>query len=287
MKFVNKHSLALSIAIGCLAPIQAFATNGMFMIGYGVKSESMGGVAIAFPQDALVGATNPAGITETGTRVDASADLFLPDAKATLGNMTQDSRANTFLIPNMAGVMKFNRKLAFGFSAVGAGGGGSRYNKNLYNNASGATDNNDKTLGVSLIIMQMNRTVALKLTRHQSIGASVVFSLQQFRGFGLGYFAPFTQTGYTSTHLTNNGNDYSYGFGGRFGWLGTFFDDKLTLGASGTTKIFMSRFKMYSDLFARNGSFRYAGKSWCRDVLQSAERFDTCPRCPESFLQRR
>ncbi len=58
MNSLVKRTLALALAVAM--PTPAFATNGMFMIGYGVKSVGMGGVAIAFAQDALVGATNPA-----------------------------------------------------------------------------------------------------------------------------------------------------------------------------------------------------------------------------------
>lgn len=256
MKFPTKRCLALSLAVSCLTPVAVFATNGMFMIGYGAKSVGAGGTAIAFPQDSLAGAVNPATISEMGIRADVSAELFLPHASARLGNMTQDSRADTFIIPNMGGAMKFNRKLAFGFTAVGAGGGGSRYNQNLYNNSSGDSSQNATTLGVSLMVMQMNPTVAFKLTRHQSVGASVVIGAQQFRAFGLKYFNRFASGATPASdapYLTNNGNAYAQGFGLRLGWLGTFFDEQLTLGASGTTKVFMSRFGKYADLFAQNG----------------------------------
>ena len=47
-------SLALSEA--------AYATNGYFSHGYGIKAEGMGGVGIALPQDTLAAATNPAGM---------------------------------------------------------------------------------------------------------------------------------------------------------------------------------------------------------------------------------
>ncbi|MHB8474371.1 MAG: OmpP1/FadL family transporter [Gammaproteobacteria bacterium] len=253
MKFPTKHYLVLSLAVSALIPVAALATNGMFMIGYGEKAVSVGGAAIAFPQDTLAGAVNPAAISETGTRIDVSGELFLPNASATLGNLTQESRANTFVIPNMGGVMKFNRKLAFGFTAVGAGGGGSRYNLNLYNNASGGSGNNAKTLGVSLMVMQMSPTIALNLTPKQSVGVSLVMGLQQFRAFGLDYFSIFTKDSPNSPYLTKNGNHYAWGAGLRMGWLGKFLDDRLMLGAAATSKVFMHKFTSYQDLFAQSG----------------------------------
>ena len=40
----------------------ALATNGYFMIGYGAKAIGVGGAGVAFPQDRLAGAVNPAGM---------------------------------------------------------------------------------------------------------------------------------------------------------------------------------------------------------------------------------
>ena len=255
MKCHTKRGLAVAIAAGMLCPLGAQATNGMFMIGYGAKSVAMGGAAIGFPQDALAGAVNPASVGSVGMRADVDAALFLPSAKACLGNLCEESRANTFLIPNMAGAMQFNRKLAFGFSAVGAGGGGSRYNQNLYNNATltAGDPEIDKTLGVNLMVMQMNPTVAYKYNKNHSFGASMVISVQTFRAFGLDYFSNFTRTGLGTTTLTNRGNDWSYGAGLRAGWLGTFMQKRLTVGVAGTSKIDNSPFEKYSDLFAEAG----------------------------------
>ena len=252
MKLPNKRVLA---ALLVLAPTSVWATNGMFMIGYGAKSVAMGGTAIANPQDSLAGATNPATIGEVGMRVDAGADIFLPSAKATveLGQpsaTTADSAASHFLIPNMGGAMPFNRKIAFGFSAVGAGGGGTRYNTNLYNVGKGATAEKE-TLGVSLMFMQMNPTVAYKLNRQNTLGASLVMGIAQFRAFGLDNFATFTST---QTPLPARGNDWAYGAGVRLGWLGKYFSDKLMLGVMATSRVYMSKFKKYDELFAEQGA---------------------------------
>ena len=45
-----------------LAGTSARATDGYFDIGFGVKAKGIGGAGVAFPQDALAPATNPAGI---------------------------------------------------------------------------------------------------------------------------------------------------------------------------------------------------------------------------------
>ena len=254
MKIFKQRTLVLALAT-LAAPMGAQATNGMFMIGYGAKMVSMGGAAIANPQDSLAGAVNPATITEFNIRADVGAELFLPDAKSTLGRGTArevsaESRANTFLIPNMAMAMKFNRKLSFGFSAVGAGGGGSRYNTNLYNIQNNVDPN--ETLGVNLMVMQMNPTAAYRVNKNHTVAASLILSVQTFRAFGLTQFSTFTADGQP---LVAQGNDWSYGAGIRVGWLGKFMDGKLMLGASGSPRVYMTEFDKYNNLFAEQGDF--------------------------------
>lgn len=250
MKIRSTRLLVMSLALAA-SPASVFATNGMFMIGYGAKSTAMGGTAIANPQDSLAGAVNPATISEVGMRVDVGADIFVPHASAetALGqpsSQSANSTADLFLIPSMGGVMPFKRNLTFGFSAVGAGGGGTRYNTNLY----GATGG--RTLGVSLMIMQMNPTAAYKITPQNTLGASVVMSIAQFRAFGLGgSFNNFTNS---TAGVDTRGNDWTFGSGLRLGWLGKFFDDQLMVGLTGTTKVYMRRFRKYEGLFAQHGA---------------------------------
>lgn len=244
--------LAGVISLGITLPTASYATNGMFLIGQGAKSRGMGGVAIAFPQDAVAGAVNPASIGFIEDRVDIGADIFRPRARSKLGNLSYNSSANLFLMPVMAGSYKFNRKLSIGFSAVPAGGGGSRYNTNLFNNLTGANVNS--TLGVNLMVMQMNPTASYRINKNNRVGASLVMSIQTFRAFGLEYFSNFTSTGLFTNKLSNNGNDWATGAGVRLGWMGRFFKKRLSLGATYTSRIYMTKFSKYEDLFAEKGS---------------------------------
>jgi long-chain fatty acid transport protein len=235
----------------------------MFMIGYGAKSVAMGGAAIANPQDALAGAVNPAAVGVLGNRFDIGTEFFRPEAQATLAGFEQDSVAshnedlNFFIIPHIGYSKTLSPDLTFGFSFVGAGGGGSRYEKNLYNNASGTGGDVNKPLGISLDIAQMNPTLAFKFNESNIIGATLILSFQKFRAIGLDYFNPFTSTfvdtGADSTTLTDNGNDYAYGAGLRLGWLGKFMNNRLMLGAMGSSKVYMTKLDKYSDLFAEQG----------------------------------
>ncbi len=65
-------SLPCVFAIGAAAPVAA--TNGYFSDGYGIKAEGVAGAGIAFPQDALTIATNPAGLTVPDPEFDAGVD---------------------------------------------------------------------------------------------------------------------------------------------------------------------------------------------------------------------
>ena len=69
--------LALAVAAAVAAP-SAFATNGYFQHGYGMKSQGMGGAGVAYAQDSLAAATNPAGMALIGDRMDVGVSWFRP-----------------------------------------------------------------------------------------------------------------------------------------------------------------------------------------------------------------
>ena len=251
MKMLEKRALVLALALAVSSPV--YATNGMFMIGYGVKSVGMGGVAIAFPQDALAGATNPAAIGDVSTRFDLEATLFLPNAEATLGGINSKSRANQFLIPGLGFAMPVDNETTFGFSMIGAGGGGTHYKQNLYDlNQNPGIPQTNGDMGVNLMVMQMNPTISQKITPNQMVGGSLVMGLQRFLAYGLGAFQQFTGSN-TADSMTNRGVEYSRGLGVRLGWLGKYPDMGITLGAAGTSKVYMTKFQNYNELFAEHG----------------------------------
>ncbi len=269
MKQFTKRTLAL--AVGLTLPAAAFATNGMFMIGFGANEIGMGGAGVAFAQDAISSATNPATLKTVGNQFNLDVGFFSPRAQASLGPITQKSDVglggdeskpwfNDFYVMPALGYSKQVGRWAYGFNFVPIGGGGSNYTKNLYdlnqNPQHTPTGNTDTgTLGVSLLIAQFNPTIAYAFNKHNNFGASLVVGMQRFVAYGLGNFITFTQT-QTANHLTNNGEDWSAGLGARVGWTGTFLrHNRLTLGASATSKVYMTRFHDYSELFAGNGSF--------------------------------
>jgi len=274
-----------ALAAALLIPSLAFATNGYFQIGYGAKSVGMGGTGVANPQDALAGAVNPAGMAHVGKRFDLELRWFSPIREAELSssgfgastyNVDKKSSRNNFFIPNFGYAAPINEKLSWGISAYGNGGMNTEYHRNIYDNAfaqmlfNGSSTGTPDTgkLGVDLAQLIIAPTLAYKVNDRHTIGASLLIGVQAFEAYGLGNFQCFTKdvaaTGYAgcgggyptfpSNGLTNNGHDWSYGAGIRLGWMGQ-VTDRLTLGAAATSKVYMTEFDDYDNLFAEDGDF--------------------------------
>lgn len=75
----NLKKSLLVAAIGSLfVASAAHATNGYFAHGYGTKNKALAGGGAALPQDAMIAATNPAGMVWVGDRMDLGAAIFSP-----------------------------------------------------------------------------------------------------------------------------------------------------------------------------------------------------------------
>jgi len=146
MKPILKRTLT-SVAVAAalaIAPL-ANATNGYFKIGYGSKNRGMAGAGMAFGQDSLAAAINPATLAGMGNRVDAGVELFSPSQREggvdATGLMTPDfgngirqgvdiretSGANIFAIPNFGITMDMGNNMTFGLAVVANGGMNTRY----------------------------------------------------------------------------------------------------------------------------------------------------------------
>lgn len=287
----SKLSIALALV---LAPGLAQATNGYFLPGFGVKSQGAGGVGIAMQADSLSQAANPANLSQLGMRIDLGLTLFNPERTSATGNATglpssdadgdgsldsdpsypsvggygfnQSSQSgNTlYLMPDMAFSLPISERVTFGFAVVGNGGMNTTYKENIFGFGGGA-DGHLETgvaknggrldlVGIDLMQILIPVSVSYKVSPEHSLGVSLNLAAQRFKANGLGQFSSF---GISSdrTHLTNNGYDYSYGAGVRLGWLGKFADDRLSVGATWSSKTYMTNFDKYRGLFAEHGDF--------------------------------
>jgi len=115
----------------------AFATNGMRMIGFGPVQRSMGGIGVATTLDAASIITNPAGIADLKGRIDFGASYFSPTVKhkgqgAFSSTDTIESDAGASPVPAFGLVIPLTEKLHFGIGAYGVSGMGVDYEQNVY-----------------------------------------------------------------------------------------------------------------------------------------------------------
>ena len=104
----------------------AFATNGYFPHGYGMKSQGMGGASTALAQDSYGGANNPASMVWVGSRLDVGAAWFSPvrDAERSGAMMPSlngkvSSDREHFLVPELGYNRMLNNDLSVGVSVYG------------------------------------------------------------------------------------------------------------------------------------------------------------------------
>lgn len=238
--------------VGLLLTHTAFATNGYFSHGYGVKAQGIGGIGIALPQDGLAAATNPAGIAFVGDRADLGLTWFVPKRDAVVtggpnpGSFDGNDKQN-FFIPEFGYTKRLNATTTVGLAVYANGGLNTDYKKNPFGGFLGGSNPG----GVNLEQLFITPSVAWQPTADQSLGAGVNFAYQRFEAKGLQGFAGFSSDG---NHLTNQGVDTSTGWGLHLGWTGKISQD-LTLGATWSSKINASKFSKYKGLFADGGSF--------------------------------
>jgi long-chain fatty acid transport protein len=119
----------------------------------------------------------------------------------------------------------------------------------------------DGKAGVDLMQAFLNLTYAWNNpSRTASVGVSAIVGIQRFEATGVATFAPYTRTFAASggtaqpTHLSNNGYDMSYGYGGAVGFQ-WHPNDTFGFAAAYTSKLSMSKLDKYRDLFAQGGGF--------------------------------
>lgn len=250
MKVQHKYCLLALIAI---LTVPVFATDGYFATGYGIKQLGQGGAGVAFPQDSLAAATNPAGMVFVGNRFDFGMTFFRPirsgsitGSEAPVNGLYDASRHKNYFIPELGFNHLVNSRLSLGVSIFGNGGMNTSYTTPIP--LLGTT-----RAGVDLEQLFVSPTVAFKVTEHQALGASLNIGWQRFSASGL---QNFTQSGFSidPNNLTNRGYNAAYGAGFRFGWLGE-FGKFLNLGATFQSRTYMQKFNKYRGLFAEQGGF--------------------------------
>lgn len=252
----NNFKLTLMSGVAAAAVTMAFAgtanaTNGYFSNGFGTAAKGMAGASIALPQDTQAAMNNPAGMKKIGTRVDGSLAVFsplrsysTPKAGGFIADAQQQSASDYFLIPAFGANYDMG-DYSLGVTLSANGGMNTNYATTVFSNGT-----NGRT-GIDLAQAFLGFTYARDLDAKNSIGITPTLVAQRFKATGLQGFGAISLD---STKLTDNGYDYSYGYGIRAGWLGE-INDQLSLGAMAQSKMVMQKFDKYAGLFANKGEF--------------------------------
>jgi len=148
------------------------------------------------------------------------------------------------------------------FDPTGQGGKGVQFDGTFGGGAFGMPD-----AGVDLSQAFLSLNYSGKVSDNFAWGIGPVFALQMFEAKGVPAYQPYTKTfnecfffqapgscDPTPTSLSDNGHDISTGYGASAGfWWG--ISDDFSVGLSYQSKIAMSEFSDYSDLFAEAGDF--------------------------------
>ena len=116
------------------------------------------------------------------------------------------------------------------------------------------------TAGVDLSQLFIAPTYSKQLTDKLSVGLGPIVAIQVFRAKGVSAFAGLTESFNRSGgmsmpgDLSGNGRETSYGAGVNLGILYD-FSEKFSVGAGYHSKIYMTEFDDYADLFAEDGNF--------------------------------
>ncbi len=248
---MNLKNLSVLLAMAGLS-CSAFATSGYFSHGYGIKSKGMAGVGIAYGQDALAAATNPANMVLVGGRWDVGVDYFRPQRKSAitgLGSFDGNDSEN-YLIPEFGYNRMISDTMSVGVSVYGNGGMATDY-KDLNSSPAALGIGN---LGVDLSQLFIAPTLSMKLNEYHAVGVSLKIAYQRFKAFGIQGICGAPMMSTSPTHCSNKGYDGSWGYGLGLGWTGQ-VTPTLSLGAVYQTRTYMQKFSKYKGLFAEKGDF--------------------------------
>jgi long-chain fatty acid transport protein len=237
----------------------AFATNGYFSHGYGMKAKGMAGASTTNTEDAFFGANNPAAAAFVGNRADLGVDLFSPIREASNSNLfgsglavSVESDSNYFFVPEFGYNYMLNNDVALGVTVYGNGGMNTDYSGIAAFGGANLLGGNG-SLGVDLMQLIIAPTAAFKINANHSLGISPLLGYQRFEAYGLQAFAGFQLPG-TPSLATNQGYEDSFGYGVRLGYLGK-ITPTVTIGAAYASKMNFEELDAYAGLFAEQGDF--------------------------------
>ena len=262
----------LVLALMTAVPLAAQATDGYFADGYGMKSNGMGGAAVAVAMEPFGGAVNPGAMSFLDSQWQLGVAWFSPHRSAERTGSGQagidgsaDSDSTNFFIPEFGVNWKLSPDVALGLTVYGNGGMNTNYPGGQipaqsacgqFRGGQGAPYNllcGSGSLGVDLTQLIIAPYASWQFIKNHSIGIAPLITYQRFKAEGL---QTFDNPAFSSSpgNVTNNGYSDSWGIGARVGYMGQ-FTEQFSVGAAYATKINMGNFDKYKGLFAQGGGF--------------------------------
>ncbi len=190
------------------------------------------------------------------------------------------SSGDWFLIPSFGYNHVLNDKMTVGANLFGNGGMNTRYKERavwenfalppnttvgmdgspIGTDPTGTAPNNanpnglftaTRPTGVDLEQLFLEIPVTYQINARHAVGVAPVLAVQRFEATGL---EPFRAASLHADKVSNNGKDWSYGAGLHVGWIAR-LAERLTLGASYRSRIWMTQLDDYEGLFADGGRF--------------------------------
>jgi long-chain fatty acid transport protein len=231
--------LSLSLLLTASA---ALATDGYFDHGYGVKAKGLGGAGVAFAQDSMVVATNPAGLVDVADSHQVGLTWFAPDRSVTVnGNTFDGNEDGSFYIPDFSYKTTLSSGVAFGLAVFGNGGMNTGYQAPLFDQPASPFVPSNTSMDLSQLFIAP--TWSWRNDGGHTFGVSAILAGQRFKATGLEEFG-----------IGNAGYDTSVGGGARLGWTWQ-ANQSLKIGATYQSRLWMSNFDKYAGLFAERGGF--------------------------------
>lgn len=225
-----------------------YGADGVIQTGYGVKAKGMGGVAIALPQDGMIGASNPAGFALLENRWDLAFEYVKVHGTSEVVNNTLPganvkARArNDIYIPEGGLSYHYSPKITLGVSLFGKGALNS-FGRNL------GTLNGKKKAYAQDTIVYFTPCIALSPYENHFLGIGLNLCVSYFKVNGLENLAPSIHP----SHVSNNNFDWQPGVGLRLGWLWQ-VTPCFNVGATYETPTYISKYKKYKGLIPEKGN---------------------------------
>lgn len=248
LRFFRNMRLVLAATSICFTPHAIQATTAS------VKAIGMGGCAVAYPQDSLSAAWNPACAMYVGNRVDVNASWLQTRGRMTLHDNAfvggSDVTFRSDVHPNA-----FDAEFGLNYIVCGSGDvavGLIGYNKAyLHTRYSSVIPFIGRTEQALEVIQEVISPIAAIRLECHSFGIAIQFAGQRFKTSGLENFAT-SSFSVQPNAVTDKGHDYSYGVGIVAGWMWKMYPG-VRMGFVYESPTFMCKVKKYSGFLAEKG----------------------------------